>query len=143
MCDYAGNALDELQLEETLNLSSLDRELETGLASSAGLLGGSAPVNIPGARSGLGAFSPTNNSPLQLNSSFLTPARFSQSDQNDLYLNHSQMPLSSSTSKINSFSNFFDFPTQNMSPNSRNHNNFSSISPNVSNNLEVSYFLMY
>lgn len=138
--------MDELQLDD-LNLSSLDRELETaspsvsnsisvGLASSAGLLGSTAPVNIPGARTGLGAFSPTSNSPLQLQSSFLTPARFSQSDSIDPFLNHSQMQLNNSSSKINSFPNFFDFTTQNISPNSRNHNNF-SISPSLSSNLEV------
>lgn len=136
-----GNALDELHLDNPLNLASLDRDLDTesptvsnsisvGLASS-GLLGSSAPVNIPGAqRSGLGAFSPTSNSPLQLYN------RFSQSDNIDPFLNHSQMPLSSSASKINSFSNFFDFSTQNISPSSRNHNNF-SISPSISSNMEI------
>ncbi|KAK9759031.1 Core histone H2A/H2B/H3/H4 [Popillia japonica] len=135
------NALDELHLDNPLNLASLDRDLDTesptvsnsisvGLASS-GLLGSSAPVNIPGAqRSGLGAFSPTSNSPLQLYN------RFSQSDNIDPFLNHSQMPLSSSASKINSFSNFFDFSTQNISPSSRNHNNF-SISPSISSNMEI------
>ncbi|XP_025833332.1 RING finger protein unkempt isoform X2 [Agrilus planipennis] len=147
-----GNALDELQLEDPLNLTSLERELESespsvsnsisvGLASSAGLLGSSAPVNIPGAsRSALTSFSPTSNSPLQLQSSFLSAARFSQSEQIDHYLNHSQIPLSSSgTSKMNSFSNFFDFPPaqSSISPTTRNHNNFSSISPSLSNNLEV------
>ncbi|XP_031353673.1 RING finger protein unkempt isoform X1 [Photinus pyralis] len=143
-----GNALDELQLDDALNLSALDRDLESestsvtnsisvGLASSAGLLGSSAPVNIPGARTGLvGGFSPTSNSPL-LQTNFLTPARFSQSDQMDSFLNHSQIQLSNSTSKLNSFQNFFDFSSQNISPNnSRNHNNF-SISPSLSSNLEV------
>lgn len=71
-----GNALDDLILEDSLGLSSaLDRDSESpgvsnsisvGLASSAGLLGSSAPVNIPNARSGLvSGFSPTSNSPLQ------------------------------------------------------------------------------
>lgn len=47
------------------------------------------------------------------------------------------MQLSSSASKMNnSFSSLFDFASQNISPNSRNHNNF-SISPSISNNLEV------
>lgn len=144
---FSGSALDELHLDDPMNLvASLDRDLDTesptvsnsisvGLASS-GLLGSSAPVNIPGANRSLGAFSPSNNSPLQpLPSNFLT-SRFSQSEHLDSFLNHSQMQLSSSASKINSFSNFFDFPTQNISPNSRNHNNF-SISPSLSNNLEV------
>lgn len=143
-----GNALDELHLDD-LNLTSLDRELEVesptvsnsisvGLAS-AGLLSSSTPVNIPGAtRPALGGFSPSNNSPLQqLHNSFLTSARFSQSDSIDSYLNHSQMQLSSNPStKINSYPGFFDFSTQNISPSSRNHNNF-SISPSLSNNLEV------
>lgn len=152
-----GNALDEMNLEDPLHLGSLDRDLErdspvtnsisVGLATS-GLLGSSAPVNIPGAsRNSFGTFSsPTaNNSPLQqLHNNFLQ-SRFSQANANDQaaqhmdsFLNHSQ--LSNSASKMNSFSNFFDF--QNMSPSNsssvgrQNHNNF-SISPNVSNNLEV------
>lgn len=142
-----GNAIDDLHLDDPLNLSSLDRDLDidspsvsnsisVGLASS-GLLGSSAPVNIPGsARSGLGAFSPTTNSPLHLHSNFLSATRFSHSDHIDPFLNHSHMQLSSSTSKIgNSFSGLFDF-SQNISPSSRNHNNF-SISPSLSNNLEV------
>ncbi|XP_063917837.1 RING finger protein unkempt homolog isoform X2 [Zophobas morio] len=142
-----GNALDELTLDDSLNLTGLDRDLESesptvtnsisvGLASS-GLLGSSAPVNIPGsARTGLGGFSPTSNSPLQqLHGSFLSAARFSQSEHMD-FLNHSQIPLSSSASKINSYQNFFDFPPQSISPTSRNHNNF-SISPSVNSNMEV------
>lgn len=143
-----GNALDELHLDD-LNLTSLDRELDVesptvsnsisvGLAS-AGLLSSSTPVNIPGAtRQTLGGFSPSNNSPLQqLHNSFLTSARFSQSDSIDSFLNHSQMQLSSNPStKINSYPGFFDFSTQSISPSSRNHNNF-SISPSLSNNLET------
>ncbi|EFA09041.2 RING finger protein unkempt [Tribolium castaneum] len=138
-----GNALDELTLDDSLNLSGLERDLESesptvtnsisvGLASS-GLLGSSAPVNIPGsARSGLGGFSPTSNSPLQIHGGFLS-TRFSQSDMD--FLNHSQIQLSSSASKINSYQNFFDFP-QSISPTSRNHNNF-SMSPSVNSNMEV------
>jgi hypothetical protein len=142
-----GNALDELSLDDPLNLSGLERDLESesptvtnsisvGLASS-GLLGSSAPVNIPGsARTGLGGFSPTSNSPLQqLHGSFLSAARFSQSEHMD-FLNHSQIQLSSSASKINSYQNFFDFPAQSISPTSRNHNNF-SMSPSVNSNMEV------
>lgn len=141
-----GNTLDELHLEDPLNISSLDRDLDSesptvnnslsvGLASS--LLESSAPVNIPRAnRTSLG-FSPANNSPLQaLHSNSFLSSRFSQSEHLDSYLNHSQLPLSSSASKINSFTNFFDFPSQNISPNSRNHNSF-SISPSISSNLEV------
>ncbi|XP_060522214.1 RING finger protein unkempt homolog isoform X4 [Cylas formicarius] len=139
-----GNALDELNLED-LNISgALERELESesptvsnsisvGLASSAGLLGSSAPVNIPSsARSGLSGFSPTNNSPLQ---PFLSATRFSQSDAID-FLNHGQMQLSSSTSKLSGYASFFDFP-QSISPNSRNHHNSFSMSPSVNNNLEM------
>ncbi|CAH1110075.1 unnamed protein product [Psylliodes chrysocephalus] len=139
-----GNALDELNLDD-LNLSgALDRDLDTdsptvsnsisvGLASSAGLLGSSAPVNIPGStRSGLGGFSPQGNSPMQ---PFLSAAtRFSQSDLD--FLNHSGIQMSSSTSKMNSYPNFFDFQNQSISPNSRNHNNF-SMSPSINSNLEI------
>ncbi|CAH1116099.1 unnamed protein product [Phaedon cochleariae] len=140
-----GNALDDLNLEESLNFSgALDRDLDAdsptvsnsisvGLASSAGLLGTSAPVNIPSStRPGLGGFSPTSNSPMQ---PFLSAAaRFSQSDID--FLNQSQMHISSSGSKMNSYTGFFDFQSQNISPGSRNHNNF-SMSPSLSNNLEV------
>ncbi|XP_057659912.1 putative E3 ubiquitin-protein ligase UNKL isoform X2 [Diorhabda carinulata] len=139
-----GNALEELNLEDSLNLSgALDRDLDAdsptvsnsisvGLASSAGLLGSSAPVNIPGStRSALGGFSPQGNSPMQ---PFLSATRFSQSDID--FLNHSQ--ISSSASKINNYQSFFDFQSQtSISPNSRNHNNFSSMSPSINSNLEV------
>ncbi|XP_018574756.1 RING finger protein unkempt isoform X5 [Anoplophora glabripennis] len=139
-----GNALDELNLEDSLNLSgALDRDIDAdsptvsnsisvGLASSAGLLGSSAPVNIPSStRSGLSGFSPTSNSPLQ---PFLSATRFSQSDHID-FLN-SQMQLSSSASKVNNYPSFFDFQSQSISPSSRNHNNF-SMSPSINSNLEV------
>lgn len=122
-----GSALDELTLEDSLNLS--------GLASSAGLLGSSAPVNIPTSTrsTGFAGFSPTtNNSPLQ---PFLS-TRFSQSDQMTDFLNHQQIQLSSSASKINNYSNFFDLQSQSISPNSRNHNNF-SMSPSMNNNMEI------
>ena len=113
----------------------MSNSISVGLASS-GLLCSSAPVNIPGARNSLGAFSPTNNSPLQqLHSNFLSN-RFSQTNHMDSFLNHSQMQLSSSTSKINSFSNYFDFASQNISPNTRNHTNF-NISPNINSNVEM------
>lgn len=128
-----------MHLEDTLNISSLDRDLETdsptvsntisaGLASS-GLLGSSAPVNIPGSNRNTLTYSPSNNSP------FLS-ARFSQPDHLDSLLNQSHLPLSNSATKMNSFSNFFDFPAQNISPTSRNHNSF-SISPGIGNNLEM------
>ncbi|KAL1494205.1 hypothetical protein ABEB36_009837 [Hypothenemus hampei] len=137
-----GNALDELNLDDLNLTGALDRDLErdsptvsnpiTVSLTSSGLLGSSAPVNIPssGTRT-LGGFSP-NNSPLP----FLSAPRFSQSDTID-FLNHTQIQLSTSASKINSFSNFFpDFQTQSLSPSSRNHNNF-SMSPNMNNNLEM------
>lgn len=134
-----GNALDELSIDDLQG--ALDRELESespavsnsisvGLAS-AGLLVSSAPVNIPAApRSGLGGFSPTNNSPL---ASFLNAtSHFAQTDHAMDFLNHSQMQsLSSSASK---YSNFFDF--QNISPNSRSQNNF-SMSPSLNSSLEI------
>ncbi|XP_050298440.1 putative E3 ubiquitin-protein ligase UNKL [Anthonomus grandis grandis] len=138
-----GNALDELNLDDLALTGALDRDLETdsptvsnsisvGLASSAGLLGSSAPVNIPsaGPRT-LGGFSP-NSSPLQ---PFLSASRFSQSDTMD-FLNGS-LQLSSSASKINSFSGFFDFQTQSISPSSRNQHNSFSMSPSINNNLEI------
>lgn len=144
-----GKALDGLGLEDSLNLSgALDRDADSpsgtnsiSVGLSAGILGSSAPVNIPGAeRSALGAFSP-NSSPLQhLQSSFLS-SRFSQNTDPIDFLNHSsQIPLGSSASKINSY--FLDFASsQNLSPNSRNHNSF-GMSPvgggvNNSNNLEM------
>ncbi|CAG9767153.1 unnamed protein product [Ceutorhynchus assimilis] len=138
-----GNALDEINLDDFNLTGALDRDMDTdsptvansisvGLASSAGLLGSSAPVNIPSsAPRTLGGFSPTNNSPLQ---PYLA-ARYSQTDTMD-FLNHSQIQLSSSASKINSFSGYFDFQTQSISPSSRNHNSF-SMSPSINNNLEV------
>ncbi|XP_046991614.1 putative E3 ubiquitin-protein ligase UNKL [Schistocerca americana] len=133
-----GNALEDLTLDEPFSLTaSLDKDLEAesplsisaGLASS-GVLGSSAPVNIPGStlnsRSSLGNFSPSTSSPLQqLQSSFLSAARFSHQDSLDSgssFLNPPTMTLSSSASKINSFgsSSLFDFTThQNTSPSSR------------------------
>ncbi|KAK9888175.1 hypothetical protein WA026_000444 [Henosepilachna vigintioctopunctata] len=133
-----GNALDELNLEESLNLSgaldgdndspSVSNSISVGLASA--VLGSSAPVNIPGTnRAGLGAFSPSS-SPLQpLQSSFL-PSRFAQQDAID-FLNHTGMQLSSSASKLN-YCNFLDFGSRSISPNSRNHN--FSMSPGVNSN---------
>nr|CAI5822936.1 unnamed protein product [Callosobruchus analis] len=54
---------------------TVSNSISVGLASSAGLLGSSAPVNIPGSRSALAAtgYSPTSNSPMQ---SFLSATRF-------------------------------------------------------------------
>ncbi|XP_072932255.1 RING finger protein unkempt isoform X2 [Epargyreus clarus] len=53
--EVVGNALDDLHLDDPLNLvASLDRDLSDG----EGLLGGSAPVNIPHARGALRGFSP-------------------------------------------------------------------------------------
>ncbi|OAD54960.1 RING finger protein unkempt [Eufriesea mexicana] len=86
------NALDELHLDDPLNLvesihrdtnSPISNSISAGLASS-GLLGSSAPVNIPGMneRSVLTNFSPSTSSPLQhLHSTgFLTGSRFSHQD---------------------------------------------------------------
>ncbi|XP_017884833.1 RING finger protein unkempt isoform X8 [Ceratina calcarata] len=85
-----GNALDELHLDDPLNLvesihrdtnSPISNSISAGLASS-GLLGSSAPVNIPGMteRSVLTNFSPSTSSPLQHLPSFLTGSRFSHQD---------------------------------------------------------------
>ncbi|XP_071637045.1 RING finger protein unkempt isoform X16 [Temnothorax longispinosus] len=86
-----GNALDELHLDDPLNLvdsihrdtnSPIGNSISAGLASS-GLLGSSAPVNIPGMaeRSVLSNFSPSTSSPLQqLQTGFLTGSRFSHQD---------------------------------------------------------------
>lgn len=88
---FAGNALDELRLDDPLGLvdsiretnSPISNSISAGLASS-GLLGSSAPVNIPGMtdRSVLTNFSPSTSSPLQhlQSSSFLTGSRFSHQD---------------------------------------------------------------
>lgn len=160
-----GNALDDLTLDEPLNLAaSLDKDLEVdsptvsnsisaGLASS-GMLGSSAPVNIPGSalneRNVLGNFSPSTSSPLQLQSSFLS-SRFSHQDSLDSsFLNPPHMQLSNSATKISSFTSsgsLFDFSShQNMSPSSRvNHNSSSllnsfplssSIGTNITNEMQ-------
>jgi len=162
-----GNALEDLNLDEPLNLAaSLDKDLETdsptvsnsisaGLASS-GMLGSSAPVNIPGSalseRSTLGSnFSPSTSSPLQqLQSGFLSAARFSHQDSLDsssAFMNASHIQLSSSASKISSFTSggLFDFTShQNMSPSSRpSHHPSSSLvnsfplSPSLGTNLST------
>lgn len=89
---FLGNALDELHLDDPLNVvesihrdtnSPISNSISAGLASS-GLLGSSAPVNIPGMaeRSVLSNFSPSTSSPLQQlqSASFLTGSRFSHQD---------------------------------------------------------------
>lgn len=162
-----GNALEDLNLDEPLNLAaSIDKDLETdsptvsnsisaGLASS-GMLGSSAPVNIPGSalseRNTLGSnFSPSTSSPLQqLQSGFLSAARFSHQDSLDsssAFMNTSHIQLSSSASKISSFTSggLFDFTShQNMSPSSRpSHHPSSSLvnsfplSPSLGTNLST------
>ncbi|GFG31266.1 hypothetical protein Cfor_03270 [Coptotermes formosanus] len=162
-----GNALEDLNLDEPLNLAaSIDKDLESdsptvsssisaGLASS-GMLGSSAPVNIPGSalndRSTLGSnFSPSTSSPLQqLQSGFLSAARFSHQDSLDsssAFMNTSHIQLSSSASKIGSFSSggLFDFAShQNMSPSSHpSHHPSSSLvnsfplSPSLGTNLST------
>lgn len=89
---FSGNALDELHLDDPLNLvdsihrdtnSPISNSISASLASS-GLLGSSAPVNIPGMaeRSVLTNFSPSTSSPLQQlqTAGFLTGSRFSHQD---------------------------------------------------------------
>nr|CAD7396093.1 unnamed protein product [Timema poppensis] len=158
-----GNALEDLNLDEPLNLAaSLDKDIENdspsvsnsisaGLVSS-GLLGSSAPVNIPGSslndRSTLGNFSPSTSSPLQqLQSGFLPTSRFSHQDSldsNAAFINASRMHLSSSASKIGSFNSggLFDFTThQKMSPSNHTQHassslvNSFSMSPSIETNL--------
>lgn len=133
-----GNALDELHLDDPLNLvdsihrdtnSPIGNSISAGLASS-GLLGSSAPVNIPGMteRSVLTNYSPSTSSPLQqLQTGFLTGSRFSHQDSmestlpfmnqiSDPFSNHISQ-LSSSASKLSGFnSSLFDFASQGMSP---------------------------
>ncbi|XP_015590748.1 putative E3 ubiquitin-protein ligase UNKL isoform X8 [Cephus cinctus] len=134
-----GTALDELHLDDPLNLvdsihrdtnSPISNSISAGLASS-GLLGSSAPVNIPGMaeRSVLTNFSPSTSSPLQQlqSAGFLTGSRFSHQDSmestmpfmnqvSDPFSNHISQ-LSSSASKLSGFnSSLFDFANQGMSP---------------------------
>ncbi|XP_015117814.1 RING finger protein unkempt isoform X5 [Diachasma alloeum] len=135
-----GNALDELHLDDPLNLvdsihrdsnSPISNSISAGLASS-GLLGSSAPVNIPrmAERSGLSNFSPSTSSPLQhlQSAGFLTGSRFSHQDSiestmpfmshsvSDPFSNHISQ-LSSSASKLSGFNNsLFDFANQGLSP---------------------------
>ncbi|XP_049868778.1 putative E3 ubiquitin-protein ligase UNKL isoform X2 [Pectinophora gossypiella] len=80
LTEVVGNALDDLHLEDPLNLvASLDRDLSDG----EGLLGGSAPVNIPQPRPTLRGFSPpTGGSPLP---PFL---RYAQNDTERLFNSH-------------------------------------------------------
>ncbi|XP_046659880.1 putative E3 ubiquitin-protein ligase UNKL isoform X2 [Homalodisca vitripennis] len=146
LCEsVVGNALEDLHLDEPLGLvASIDRDFETdsptvsnsisaGLASS-GILGSSAPVNIPGSgHNSLGQFSPSASSPLHhLHSGFLSASRFSHQDQLDsggLFMNNigHNHGLSSSASKLGS--TLYDF---NMSPSSHSPliNNF-PVSPRV------------
>ncbi|KAG8312228.1 hypothetical protein J6590_026674 [Homalodisca vitripennis] len=99
-----------------------------------GILGSSAPVNIPGSgHNSLGQFSPSASSPLHhLHSGFLSASRFSHQDQLDsggLFMNNigHNHGLSSSASKLGS--TLYDF---NMSPSSHSPliNNF-PVSPRV------------
>lgn len=86
---FSGTALDELILDDPISLvdsiqetnSPISNSISAGLASS-GLLGSSAPVNIPGMteRSVLSNFSPSTSSPLQHLQGFLTQNRFSHAD---------------------------------------------------------------
>ncbi|XP_046622968.1 putative E3 ubiquitin-protein ligase UNKL isoform X4 [Neodiprion virginianus] len=134
-----GNALDDIHLDDPLSLvdsihrdsnSPMSNSISAGLASS-GLLGSSAPVNIPGMteRSVLSNFSPSTSSPLQQlqSAGFLTGSRFSHQDSmestmpfmsqaSDPFSNHISQ-LSSSASKLSGFnSSLFDFANQGMSP---------------------------
>ncbi|CAH0385837.1 unnamed protein product [Bemisia tabaci] len=157
-----GNALDDLNLDEPLNLvATLDRDFETdstsvnnsisaGLASS-GLLGSSAPVNIPDSPLGdrtncLTNFSPNTSSPLQhLQSGFLSASRFNHTDPLDsgsAFMNHVATTTHNFHSSLSNnvgkpSTGFYDFT--NMSPSSNRNmlshspllNNFSSISSSI------------
>ncbi|XP_073996998.1 RING finger protein unk isoform X2 [Rhodnius prolixus] len=130
--DVMGNALEDL--EESLGLVGIDRDFESdsptisstisaGLASS-GMLGTSAPVNIPrsGHNSCLGSFSPTRASPLHhLQSGFLSASRFSHPDALDSsLLNHGgSNHANSGTTKLGSLTNnsLYDYG---ISPSNRN-----------------------
>lgn len=90
---FKGNALDEMHFDDDLvsfidtlhkeTNSPISNSISAGLASS-GLLGSSAPVNIPGMteRSLLSNFSPSTSSPLQQlqSAGFLTGSAFSHQD---------------------------------------------------------------
>lgn len=82
--EVVGNALDDLHMDDPVNLvASLDRDLSDG----EGLLGGSAPVNIPQARAALRGFSPpAGGSPLP---PFL---RYAQNDTERLFNSHAMKP---------------------------------------------------
>ncbi|KAF6198806.1 hypothetical protein GE061_006829 [Apolygus lucorum] len=114
--DVMGNALEDLHLDDqNLGILGMDREFENdsptisnsisaGLASS-GILGSSAPVNIP--RSTHSSFSP-GASPLQhLQSGFLSANRFSHPDTlENSFLNHvGGNHLNNSGSKLGSLTN--------------------------------------
>ncbi|XP_039289799.1 putative E3 ubiquitin-protein ligase UNKL [Nilaparvata lugens] len=136
-----GNALDDLNLDDPLGLvsSSIDRDFDTesptnpianpisASFASSGLLGSSAPVNIPGSsNNSLSQFSPSASSPLHpLHSGFLSTSRFSHQEPLDSAFMpsataHLAQQLSSSASKLGSFqgtgSGLYDFS---MSPTSR------------------------
>ncbi|XP_075231657.1 RING finger protein unk isoform X2 [Lycorma delicatula] len=151
-----GNPLDDLHLDEQLGLvASIDRDYETGspttvsnsisagLASS-GLLGSSAPVNIPGSSNNslAGQFSPSASSPLHhLHSGFLSASRFSHQEPLDTgFISSSQLAqqLSNSASKLGNFQGtgggLYDFS---MSPGSRANTLPLAHSPLV-NNFSVS-----
>ncbi|CAH1389841.1 unnamed protein product [Nezara viridula] len=147
--DVMSNALDELHLDEPLSLIGMDRDfvetdsptisnsISAGLASS-GMLGSSAPVNIPrsGHTSCLGSFSPTRASPLHhLQSGFLSASRFSHPDTLEgSLLNHVGNNVGNSSSKLGSLTNssLYDYG---MSPSSRGALASFSVSPLGSTSL--------
>ncbi|KAL0279512.1 UNVERIFIED_CONTAM: hypothetical protein PYX00_001052 [Menopon gallinae] len=122
-----GNALEDLNLDEPLNLvASIDRDLESdspavsnsisASLASTGLLGTTAPVNIPGSslndRNSSINFSSTASSPLN-HLNFLT-SRYSQDtiDTNTSFIGQTHLQ-----SKMGNFQStgIYDF-SQNMSP---------------------------
>lgn len=146
----AGNALDDLRLEDPMNLAaSLDRDLTENDSQNvsnplnSNILSASAPVNIPGSalndRNALHNFSPSTESPLQLQAGFLSSTRYPHQDHtiDPLFNSHMQIGASSNnmTNNFSSAGALFDF--QNMSPGERNHNNLGSfsISPSLGSNL--------
>ncbi|XP_014241173.1 RING finger protein unkempt [Cimex lectularius] len=132
--DILGNPLEDLHVDEPLGFVGMDRDFETdsptisnsitaGLASS-GMLGTSAPVNIPRSdqNSGYGSISPTKRSPFHhLKSGYFSASRFSHPDTLETsLLNHvGSNHLTSSTTKFGSLTNgsLYDYG---ISPNSRN-----------------------
>ncbi|XP_076039960.1 RING finger protein unk isoform X2 [Oratosquilla oratoria] len=136
-----GSALEDLNLDEPLNIAaSIDRDLDgennalsnsisTGLANS-GLLGSSAPVNIPGSnfheRSVLASLSPSTSSPA-FPHSFLHSSMQNSLDQVSGKPGATAAFLGAGASKLSgAFPSSGLFDVANMSPHTRSSNQMSN-----------------